>query len=121
MSDSVRPKLAGVVTTYFKYSHAQHIIDRFLDGYGWNGKHHHPPMDLVSLWVDQVGANDLSRERLKRHPEVKGCSSIAEALALGGSKLAVDGVVLVGEHGSYPRNEKGQTKYPRYEFFEQIV
>ncbi|HTS28244.1 MAG TPA: hypothetical protein VMH81_20365 [Bryobacteraceae bacterium] len=121
MSDPVRPKLAGVVTTYFKYSHAQHIIDRFLDGYGWNGTHHHPPMDLVSLYVDQVGANDFSRERLKRHPEVKSCSTIADALTLGGSKLAVDGVVLVGEHGNYPRNEKGQTKYPRYEFFEQIT
>jgi len=121
MSDPVRPKLAGVVTTYFKYSHAQHIIDRFLDGYGWNGTHHHPPMDLVSLYVDQVGANDFSRERLKRHPEVKSCSTIADALTLGGSKLVVDGVVLVGEHGNYPRNEKGQTKYPRYEFFEQIT
>ena len=121
MSNPERPKLAGVVTTYFKYSHAQHIIDRFLDGYGWNGTHHHPPMDLVSLYVDQIGANDESRERLKRHPEVKACSTIAEALTLGGSKLAVDGVVLVGEHGNYPRNEKGQTKYPRYEFFEQIV
>ena len=33
----------------------------------------------------------------------------------------MDGVVLVGEHGNYPRNEKGQTKYPRYEFFQQIV
>jgi hypothetical protein len=30
-------------------------------------------------------------------------------------------VVLVGEHGHYPQNEKGQTKYPRYEFFQQIV
>ena len=47
--------------------------------------------------------------------------TIAEALTLGGGKLAVDGVVLVGEHGNYPRNEKGQTKYPRYEFFQQIV
>jgi hypothetical protein len=35
--------------------------------------------------------------------------------------LAVDGVVLVGEHGNYPKNEMGQTRYPRYEFFEQIV
>src|SRR5258707_12958658 len=83
--------------------------------------HHHPPMDLVSLFVDQVTDNDLSRERLKRHPETKGFPTIAEALTLGGSKLAVDGVVLVGEHGNYPRNEKGQTRYPRYEFFEQIV
>src|SRR5437899_7379597 len=47
--------------------------------------------------------------------------TIAEALTLGGSKLAVDGVVIVGEHGNYQRNEKGQTKYPRWEFFEQMV
>jgi len=96
-------------------------FDRFLDGYGWNGVHHRPEMDLVSLYVDQVGANDLSRERAKRHPAMKLCPTIAEALTLGTGKLAVDGVVLVGEHGDYPKNEKGQTKYPRYEFFEQIV
>ncbi|MGA2577696.1 MAG: hypothetical protein ABSH24_16885 [Bryobacteraceae bacterium] len=121
MSSSNRPKLAAVVTTFFKYSHAQHIVDRFLDGYGWNGAHHYPPMDLVSLYVDQVGQNDLSRERARRHPTMKICPSIADALTLGGSKLAVDGVVLVGEHGNYPRNEKGQTRYPRHEFFEEIV
>jgi hypothetical protein len=116
-----RPKLAAVVTTFFKYSHAQHIVDRFLDGYGWNGTHHYPPMDLVSLYVDQVGANDLSRERAARHPGMKIYPTIAEALTLGSAKLAVDGVVVVGEHGNYPRNEKGQTKYPRHEFFEAIV
>jgi hypothetical protein len=121
MANSSRPKIAAVTTTYFKYSHAQHIVDRFLDGYGWNGTHHHPPMDLVSLYVDQIGNNDFSKERAARHPSLKMCPTIAEALTLGGSKLAVDGVVLVGEHGNYPRNEKRQTKYPRYEFFEQIV
>src|SRR5436190_4947244 len=120
-SRPARPKLAAITTTYFKYSHTQHIVDRFLDGYGWNGTHHHPPMDLVSLYVDQVGATDLSRERAARHPAMKIYPTIAEALTLGGSKLAVDGVVLVGEHGRYPRNEKHQTKYPRYEFFKQIV
>jgi len=116
-----RPKLAAICTIYFRMSHSQHIVDRFLDGYGWNGTHHHPPMDLVALYVDQVGNDDLSRERAARHPEMKIYPTIADALTLGGSKLAVDGVVLVGEHGHYPRNEKGQTKYPRYEFFEQIV
>src|SRR5450759_5777489 len=65
--------------------------------------------------------NDLSRERASRHSGMKIYPTIAEALAAGGSKLAVDGVVLVGEHGNYPRNEKGQTRYPRYEFFEEIV
>jgi hypothetical protein len=116
-----RPKLAAVCTTFYRYSHAQHIVDRFLDGYGWNGTHHRPPMDLVSIYVDQVGQNDLSRERAARHPEMKIYPTIAEALTLGGARLAVDGVVLVGEHGHYPKNEKGQTKYPRYEFFQQIV
>jgi hypothetical protein len=121
MSNSTRPRIAAVVTTYFKYSHAQHIVDRFLDGYGWNGTHHYPPMDLVSLYVDQIGRTDLSRERGARHPALKLSPTIADALTLGGDKLAVDGVLLVGEHGNYPRNEKGQTKYPRYEFFEEIV
>jgi hypothetical protein len=118
---SSRPKLAAVVTVYRKYSHAQHIVDRFLYGYGWHGTHHHPEMDLVSLYVDQIGDDDLSRSRAQQFPTMKMYPTIAEALTLGGSKLAVDGVVVVGEHGNYPRNEKGQTKYPRWEFFEQIV
>jgi len=116
-----RPRIAAICTIYFKFSHSQHIVDRFLEGYGWNGDHHKPPMDLVSLWVDQVGKGDLSRERLSRHTSTKGCSSIAEALTLGTGKLAVDGVLLIGEHGRYPRNEKRQTQYPRYEFWKEIV
>jgi hypothetical protein len=106
-----RPKIAAVCTTYFQYSHSQHIVDRFLIGYGWNGEHHKPPMDLVSLWVDQVGEKDLSPSRLKEFPSTKGCASIA--LTSGTGKLAVDGVLLIGEHGRYERNEKGQRKYPR--------
>jgi hypothetical protein len=120
-SDQRTLKLAAVVTVYRKYSHAQHIVDRLLDGYGWRGTYHHPAMELVALYVDQVGADDLSRERAARHPEMKIYPTIAEALTQGRSKLAVDGVVLVGEHGNYPKNEKGQTEYPRYQFFEQIV
>ena len=29
--------------------------------------------------------------------------------------------MIIGEHGDYPRNEKGQILYPRYEFFKQCV
>jgi hypothetical protein len=116
-----RPKIAAIATIYHKYSHAQHIVDRFLEGYGWNGRHHRPAMDLVSLFVDQVGENDLSRERAARFPGMRIYPTIADALTLGGSTLAVDGVLLIGEHGKYPTNEKGQHLYPRYEFFRQIV
>jgi hypothetical protein len=116
-----RPRIAALTTTYYKYSHSQHIIDRFLDGYGWEGRHHRPAMDVVSLYVEQVGDNDLSRERANRHPQMKIYPTIAEALTQGGSDLAVDGVLLIGEHGKYPVNEKGQTLYPRYEYFQQVV
>jgi len=119
-----RPKIAAVVTEYRQNAHAQHIVDRFLWGYKWQGRHHHPPMDLVSIYVDQFGDKgdgDMSRDRAKRFPTMKIYPTIADALTLGGEKLAVDGVVLIGEHGRYPRNEKGQTLWPRYEFFMQIV
>ena len=116
-----RPKIAAIATIYHKYAHTQHIVDRFLEGYGWNSRHHHPPMDLVSLFVEQVKDNDLSRERLERFPSMKGYPTIAEALTLGGEELAVDGVLIIGEHGEYPTNEKGQRLYPRYEHFMQIA
>jgi hypothetical protein len=114
-------KLAAIVTVYRKYSHAQHIVDRFLEGYGWNGTHHHPPMELVSLYVDETPADDLSRERAQRFPHMKIFPTIAETLTLGGNKLAVDGVVIVGEHGKYPKTPKGQVQYPRFRFFEETV
>jgi len=63
---------------------------------------------------------DLARERVKRH-KLNLVPTIAEALTLGGSKLAVDGVVIIGEHGDYPTNEKGQRLYPRYEWFKKVV
>ncbi|MCC9077653.1 hypothetical protein FKZ61_016250 [Litorilinea aerophila] len=116
-----RPKIAAICTIYHKYSHAQHIVDRFLEGYGWNGRHHRPPMDLVSLYVDQVREDDLSHERARRFPHLKIYPTVADALTLGGDDLVVDGVLLIGEHGDYPRNEKGQRLYPRYELFRQIV
>ena len=115
-----RPKIAIIATMVRKYSHAQHFVDRFLEGYGWQGHHHYPPMDLVSLYVDQFPRNDLARERSTRH-HVPIYPTIAEALTLGGSKLAVDGVLIIGEHGSYPKNDKGQTLYPRYKFFKEVV
>jgi len=115
-----RPKIALIATVIRKLSHAQHFVDRFLEGYGWQGEHHHSPMDLLSLYVDQFPEGDLARERSRRHG-VPIYPTIAQALTLGGSRLAVDGVVIIGEHGNYPKNEKGQTLYPRYRFFKEVV
>ena len=113
-------KIAALVSIYRKHAHAQHIVDRFLDGYGWNGAHHRPPVDVVSMYVDQVGDDDVSHERETRFPGLTLYPTIAESLTLGGSDLAVDGVLLIAEHGDYPANDKGQTLWPRYEFFKQM-
>ena len=116
-----RPRVAALVTEYRKYSHGQNIVDRLIGGYGWETRWHRPELDVVALYVDQFPESDLSRERVERHPDLAMYPTIAEALTLGGEQLAVDGVLIIAEHGNYPLNEKGQTLYPRYEFFQQTV
>lgn len=115
-----RQRLAVVTTVWRHKSHSWHMAERFLHGYPLRGKWHHPDIEVVSAYVDQVPENDLSRDRAKEfgftiHP------TIAAALRCGGDRIAVDGVLLIGEHGDYPTNSIGQKQYPRYEFFQQIV
>ena len=116
-----RPRVAALVSEYRKYSHGQNIVDRLMGGYGWESRWHRPALDVVSLYVDQFPENDLSREREARHPDLRIYPSVTEALTLGRDRLAVDGVLLIAEHGDYPKNEQGQTLYPRYEFFRETV
>ena len=116
-----RPKRIAIVATVFRpLSHAQHIGDRFIVGYPWEGEWHKPNTQVVSLYVDQKPAGDLSQDRAKEFG-FKVYPTIAEAVCCGGSSLAVDAVLIIAEHGDYPRNEKGQILYPRYEFFEQVA
>ncbi len=115
-----RKRLAIITTEWRHFSHAWHMGTRFLVGYPINGRWHRPDIDVVSAYVDQFPKGDLSRRRAKEfgfkiHP------TIAEALRCGGKKLAVDAVLIIGEHGDYPVNEFGQKKYPRYEFFKSVV
>ncbi len=119
-ADAPRKKLAVVATAYYYLSHAYHICGRFLYGYRRDGRMHSPDFGLAGLYVEQQKDGDLSRELSRRHgfplfPDVAG------ALTLGTGRLAVDGVLLIGEHGDYPYNDKGQKLYPRYELFQKIV
>ena len=115
-----RKKVALIGTVVKLHSHAQHFLDRLALGYTWEGQWQPPQVDLVSLYVDQFPAGDMARSRAKRY-HIPLFPSIADALTLGTGTLAVDGVVIIGEHGDYPVNEKGQTLYPRYEFFQEAV
>jgi len=113
-------RIAIVATVYRYLSHAQHIGDRFLVGYPRDGAWHKPDMKVVSLYVDQKPDGDQSAARAKEF-DFKVYPTIPEALRCGGSNLAVDAVLVIGEHGDYPRNDKGQVLYPRYDFVKQCV
>lgn len=114
-------KRLAVVTTLWNYrSHAWHMAERFLHGYPREGKWHRPPLEVVCAYVDQQPEGDLSKRRSEEFG-FKIYPTVAEALRCGGDKLAVDAVLLIGEHGRYSTNEIGQKQYPRYELFMQIA
>ena len=116
-----KKKRVAVVATVWTYlSHAQHICDRLLVGYPHQGRWHFPDLQVVSLYVDQKPEGDQSLQRAQEFGFTV-YPTIEEAVCCGGSDLNVDAVVIIGEHGNYPRNNKGQILYPRYEFFQQVV
>jgi hypothetical protein len=115
-----RKPIATVCTVYRPLSHAYHIAGRFIKGYTRDGNFHVPKQYVASMYADQLPENDLSRETAREFGIHLG-KSVADALTLGTDKLAVAGVLLIGEHGNYPRNDKEQILYPRYELMEQIV
>ncbi len=115
-----RPKIAAVFTELRFRSHAYNILENFIEPYLFSGELVDPGCDVVSFYADQFPGNDMAREISKKF-EIPLYDSIAGAVACGGKSLAVDGVLLIGEHGDYPDNELGQRMYPRKEFFDQIV
>jgi hypothetical protein len=124
LAGAVRPgrrkRIAALTTTYFMRSHADDIITRFLEGYWINDSYYPRSFEIVSLYMDQVHLADIGY-RLSTAYKFPVFKSIAEALTLGTGKLAVDGVLLVAEHGNYPFNGRGQQLYPRFRFFQQVV
>ncbi|MCU0721061.1 MAG: hypothetical protein MUC83_15230 [Pirellula sp.] len=82
---------------------------------GGNG----PQLELVSLYVNQFPADDLSVELAQKHG-FRLCRSNPEALTLGTDQVAVFGVLSIGVHGDYPYHDKGQHLYPRIRFFDEI-
>src|SRR5712691_2913474 len=63
-----RPRrLAAITTAYFKYSHADDIITRFIEGYAILGRVHQPHCRVVSLYVDQYPETDIGRGMAARY------------------------------------------------------
>lgn len=115
-----RKRIAALTTSYFKYSHADDIITKFIEGYAIAERTHVPHCEVVSLFIAQFPPSDIGRGLAARYG-IPLYDSVAGALRRGGSELSVDGVLLVGEHGDYPFNGKGQQLYPRRRLFGEIV
>ncbi len=113
-------RVAALTTAYFKYSHADDIITKFIEGFTIVSRVHEPHCEVVSLYVEQFLDSDIGRGMADRY-EIPMFDSVTDALTLGGDTLDVDAVVLVGEHGEFDINEKGQKLYPRRRLFEEIV
>lgn len=113
-------KIAAIITEYRPNSHADVIVGKYLEGYNQDDKPPYPRSKIVSMFTEQVPKADMSRERARKYG-VPIYRTAAEALCLGGDKLAVDGVLLIGEHGDYPSNDKEQKLYPRFEMFLKIT
>jgi hypothetical protein len=68
-----------------------------------------------------LGLRRSNARKRSEPPASRRVPTIAEALRNGSEQLAVDAVLVIGEHGDYPTNELGQKLYPRYEFFQQVA
>jgi hypothetical protein len=120
---ALRKLRVAAINSIFRFrSHAYHIVGRLVHGFAKDGFHHQPQVQVVRMFNDQSPPDDLSRGFCDRHG-IELCSSATQVLTgkAEGSRLDVDAVLLVIEHGDYPLNDFGQVLYPRYEYFDQIV
>jgi len=120
--DPVRKRVAAVVTTYYHNSHADVIASRLMETDTLDGKGRKPDLDLASLYTDQVSEKpaDIGQKLAAGHG-VRISKTVEDALTLGTGTLAVDGVLLVAEHGNYPRSSTTSIQYPKRRLFEEIV
>ncbi|MES3019259.1 MAG: hypothetical protein V4721_15845 [Bacteroidota bacterium] len=113
-------RLAAIITEYRPNSHADVILGKYLEGFNQDQMSPYPESKIVSIFTEQIPDNDMSRPLAKKY-NVPIFRTVADALTLGGDSLAIDGVILIGEHGVYPMNDKEQKLYPRFEMFLKIT
>jgi len=116
-----RPRIA-VLASYWAYtrSHADWIVNKLIDGYWWDGAYMPSRVDVVSIYMHQHDASLLG-QKVAKAKGIPVFKTVAEALTLGGKELAVDGVVIVAEHGEYATDLRGHWLLPRWWIYQQVV
>jgi hypothetical protein len=116
-----KPRIAVLVTFWgATRSHADWIVTKLIDGYWWQGAHVEPRVEIASLYMHQHDTSLLG-QKVANAKGIPIFKTVGEAVTLGGKELAVDGVVIVGEHGDYPTDLKGHWLLPRWWLFNQVI
>ena len=101
-------------------SHADWIVTKLIDGYWWKGAHTPSRVEVVSVYFNQRETSGLG-QKVCQSKGIPIFDTVGDAITMGGKTLAVDGVVIVGEHGNYPISLKGQWLLPRCWMYQQVV
>ena len=112
--------IAVICSTFYLRSHADNFVTRLLEGYWIGTDFHRAPCQVASLYVEQKHPADISR-KLSLAYDIPVFPTVTDAVTLGTDSLAVDGVLLIFEHGEYPKNEMYQKLYPRFEAMADVV
>lgn len=116
-----QPRIA-VLASYWAYtrSHADWIVNKLIDGYWWDGAYMPSRVDVVSIYIHQHDASLLG-QKVAKAKGIPVFKTVAEAVTLGGKELAVDGVVIVAEHGEYATDLRGHWLLPRWWIYQQVI
>src|SRR4051812_15850985 len=116
-----RPRIACLVTFWgAPGSHADWIVTKLMDGYWWQGAHTPSRVEVVSVYIHQLEISPLG-QKICKSKGIPIFKTVGEAVTLGGKELAVDGVVIVAEHGDYPTDLKGHWLLPRWWIYQQVI
>ncbi len=116
-----RPRIAVLVSYWaFPRSHADWIVNKLIDGYWWDGAYMPSGVEVVSIYINQLEESQLG-QKVAKAKNIPVFKTVGEAVTLGGKELAVDGVVIVAEHGNYRTDLKGHWLLPRWWIYQQVM
>jgi len=120
-NEPTETKRVAVITTEYRHnSHSDVIASRMLLTDMLDGTGAESPLKMVSLYTDQFPAGDMSRLLSASH-RFPVMPTISDTLTLRSGTLAVDGVMIIAEHGNYPFSATGNHQYPKRRFWDQTL